>query len=175
MRRIMTKTGKIIGVTPDGGYQGKKGYIYTFQMTVQCPDGQVTGQIGSKSQTYPLVVGNDIMVEVTNTEHGVRLKKVNPQYAEQQPTTQQPPPQSPQRPAQGNKDRLIVAQVVYKSLAAMCGDIDVFDVWLMDRTNVFSRHVDVIMQTGLNIKQAPPPDYVGDDAPPPSDDDNIPF
>ena len=156
----MQKTGKITNITPDGGYQGSNGYIYTFQMTVQCSDGAFTGQIGSKSQVYPLGVGQDITVDFTNTEHGPRLKKVNPQYEGQaggQQRTQQPP-QRPQQPATGNKDRLIVAQVVYKALSAMCGpDINGFDVWLMDNTNVFNRHVDVIMQTGA--KTSPPEQY----------------
>ena len=78
----MNKTGTIEQIVPDGGYQGQKGYIHTFQMTVKCPDGTFTGQIGSKSAIYPLAIGQEISVEVTNTEHGVRFKKFNPQYAQ---------------------------------------------------------------------------------------------
>jgi len=80
----MTKTGQITQITPDGGYQSQRGYIYTFQMTIQCPDGTFTGQIGSKSQVYPLGIGETINVDVTSTQHGVRFKKFNPQYAQQQ-------------------------------------------------------------------------------------------
>ena len=78
----MNKTGTIEQIVPDGGYQGQKGYIHTFQMTVKCPDGTFTGQIGSKSAVYPMTIGQEISVEVTNTEHGVRFKKFNPQYAQ---------------------------------------------------------------------------------------------
>ena len=79
----MQKTGQITSITPDGGYQSQNGYINTFQMTITCPDGTYAGQIGSKSQTYPIAVGEQISVEVTNTEHGTRFKKFNPQYAGQ--------------------------------------------------------------------------------------------
>ncbi len=77
----MTKSGTITQIVPDGGYQCANGYINTFQMTIQCSDGTFVGQIGSKSQTYPIAVGQQISVEMTNTEHGVRFKKFNPQYA----------------------------------------------------------------------------------------------
>lgn len=76
----MQVTGKIINIQPDGGYSGQHGYINCFQMTVQGPDGQITGQIGSKSQTYPKAVGQEITVEVTNGQHGTRLKNINPQH-----------------------------------------------------------------------------------------------
>ncbi len=79
----MQKTGTIAQIVPDGGYQSQRGYIYTFQMTIQCPDGTFEGQIGSKSEQYPLSVGQEIIVDMTNTQHGVRFKKINPQYAGQ--------------------------------------------------------------------------------------------
>ena len=78
----MQKTGKIINVVSAGGYESTNGYIYTFQMTIQCPDGQVVGEIGSKSQMYPKGIGEEITIETTNTAHGVRFKKINPQYAQ---------------------------------------------------------------------------------------------
>lgn len=78
----MQKTGKITQTVPSGGYQGRNGYINTFQMTLQCPDGAFTGEIGSKSAIYPIAIGQEISVEVTNTEHGVRFVKFNPQYTQ---------------------------------------------------------------------------------------------
>ena len=94
----MNKTGEIVQITRDGGYQSQNGFVNTFQMTIQCQDGTFTGQIGSKSQVYPMAVGQQINVEVTNTEHGVRFKKFNPQYAPQQAT--QNTPQGSQATAQ---------------------------------------------------------------------------
>ncbi len=96
----MTKTGQIVQIVSDGGYQGQNGYINTFQMTIQCPDGTFTGQIGSKSGIYPMNSGETINVEVTNTQHGVRFKKFNPQYAQVNQTTAPQAAQPPQRASQ---------------------------------------------------------------------------
>lgn len=78
----MQITGNITNIVPDGGYDSQGGYIHTFQMTVQGPNGPVTGQIGSKSTVYPMQVGEEIIVDMTNGQHGPRLKKVNPKYAQ---------------------------------------------------------------------------------------------
>lgn len=106
----MQKNGTITQLVPDGGYQSQNGYINTFQMSIQCPDGLVTGQIGSKTQNYPLGVGSQISVEMTETEHGTRFKKFNAQYAGQQqnqPQQQPPPPtqQAAPQPAPASIDR----------------------------------------------------------------------
>ena len=78
----MQKTGKIINIVTAGSYQSQRNEtIHTFEMTIQCLDGTFTGEIGSKTQIYPKQIGEEICVEVTNTEHGVRFKKINPQYA----------------------------------------------------------------------------------------------
>ncbi len=79
----MNKTGQIVQITPAGGYQSQNGYINTFQMTLQCPDGTFTGEIGAKSQQYPMNVGDTINVTVTNDQYGMKFKKFNPQYAGQ--------------------------------------------------------------------------------------------
>lgn len=88
----MQKTGIIKHINPDGGYNSQNGYINTFQMTIECPDGTFTGQIGAKSATYPMNVGDEINVEAASGQHGMRFKKFNPQYANQ--NTQQPPQQA---------------------------------------------------------------------------------
>lgn len=82
----MQVTGTIRSIVPTqaGGYQSQNGYIYTFDMVVDSPQGTYNGEIGAKSQMYPLGPGQPITVEVTETQHGPRLKKVNPQYAGQQ-------------------------------------------------------------------------------------------
>ena len=77
-------SGTITNVVPDGGYQSQNGYVYTFQMAIQGPNNSLTGQIGSKSEVYPIPVGQPITVEATDTQYGMRFKKQqNPQYAGQ--------------------------------------------------------------------------------------------
>ncbi len=97
--------GTITSIVPDGGYDSRNGPVYTFQMTIQTNGGeQITAQIGSKTQIYPIAVGQPIAVELTNTQHGPRFKKFNPQYAQQgqqQQQASQNPQQAPQQPAQG--------------------------------------------------------------------------
>lgn len=98
----MRVQGTIQSIVPDGGYQGTNGYINTFQMTVQSQDGNFTGQIGSKSQNYPANVGDEIIIEVTNSDYGPRFKKINPQYQQQnnQGGQQQQPQGQRQHPQQ---------------------------------------------------------------------------
>jgi hypothetical protein len=84
----MQLNGTIQNIVPDGGYQSQNGYINTFQMSVNTPTGLFTGQIGSKSQIYPLAIGQPILVEMTETQNGVRFKKVNPKFANQAPQGQ---------------------------------------------------------------------------------------
>jgi len=78
------KTGIIKAIQPDGGYQSRNGYIYQYQMTIEVQgEGQVTGEIGSKSDPYPMLVGDEINVEITNHDKartGKKFKKINPQY-----------------------------------------------------------------------------------------------
>ncbi|KKN07448.1 hypothetical protein LCGC14_1066740 [marine sediment metagenome] len=80
----MTKTGiiKQIQKTQTGGYQSKQGWIYTFIVTIQTNEGQVTGEIGAKTEQYPLGVDNEINFTFTKDEYGYKFKKVNPQYAQ---------------------------------------------------------------------------------------------
>lgn len=96
----MQKTGTIVQVVPTqrGGYSSQNGYIYTFDMTIDCPDGQFTGEIGSKAQMYPKGNGEEITVEMTQGQYGPRFRAINPQYAGQQ---QNRPPQ--RRQPQTNK------------------------------------------------------------------------
>lgn len=111
----MQKTGIIQSITPDGGYSGQNGYINTFQMIIQAGNETIQGQIGAKTNVYPLAVGAEISVNVENTQNGVRLRKFNPQYEQQNqqqgqhqqaPPTQPhtPSPQQQQRPPQQGRD-----------------------------------------------------------------------
>jgi hypothetical protein len=76
----MQKTGQITHIVKKGGYPSQGGYIHTFNMTVQFPDGEDTGEIGSKSEQYPMQRGDEITVEISDTQYGRRFKKVNPGY-----------------------------------------------------------------------------------------------
>lgn len=155
-------------------------------ITIQTPSGSVTGRIGSK-QGYVAGGQISVMVEQKQGDSGPYnyFKKFNPQYGgadatpqggqwtppQGQPSAPQNRPQAPSRPPQGNKDRLIVAQVVYKALAAIGRDsLGGFDVWLMGNQLVFKRHVDLIMQIGAG--ETPQIPIAADGTP---IDDDIPF
>lgn len=170
----MDKTGQILNVVPTqaGGYHSQNGWIYTFNMTIQFPDGATTGEIGAKTEQYPLAAGEQISVQITNSQNGVKFKKFNPQYAPQpQPQGGQ---QAPQRPAQAtnapatSKDRLIVTQVVFKAMAAAGGVNE----------QLLEANVNMIMRVGSGQKPESfeqkyniQPDPVNDNAPLPTDDD----
>ena len=125
----MQITGQIVQLAPttEGGYTLQDGgYIYTFMMTVRGNNGDVTGEIGTKSQQYPLNIGDEIIVEVKNTKFGTKLKKINPGYGQPQanngPAYQAPMNNAPPRPAppQQRSDStgmLIIAQVAAKITA----------------------------------------------------------
>lgn len=109
----MQYQGTIASVIPDGGYQSQNGWIYRFNMTINSQNGPVTGEIGSKTEFYPLQQGEQIVVTSTNDSHGTKFKKVNPGYQQQQPPqqgnqagyqpqNQQVPPQPQQQPPQQN-------------------------------------------------------------------------
>ena len=88
---------------------------------------------------------------------------INPQIL---PINPQPSQQAPSQPAQGqkfaqpapkatnNKDRLIVAQVVYKELSAKFGNPNEFDLWLVENALIMKRHADLIEQVGNNTLQS---------------------
>lgn len=68
-------TGRIVSIVPTDGYNGSHGWVYTFDMTIQGPNAQVTGEIGSKSTPYPLAVGQEITVNAEQTQHGLKFKR----------------------------------------------------------------------------------------------------
>ncbi len=171
----MQKTGTIINIQPDGGYQGQDGYINTFQMTIRCQDGEFTGQIGSKSQNYPIATGQQISVEVTNNVHGVRFKKFNPQYAQGgQQNTQQGSQRSPQgQKSQPDWDAIATGKVRH---GLVCAAVQSLQIKIETETDC-----EKWLQYVMHGRKAPPqqqsnanPDYVGDNPPPPVDE-IIPF
>lgn len=166
----MQVNGTIANIAPDGGYQSQNGWIFTFQMTIDTPQGQVVGRIGSKSEQYPMQGGEQITVEQSNKGYGNEFKKVNAQYAGQQGGQQQPRQQA-SHPAQGgaSKDRLIVTQVAYKALMEKSA---------CDEGNL-RQAVDMIMRVGENKpaqQQAPPQNQLPPQQEPPfNPTDDIPF
>ena len=87
----VTGTIRSVFATQEGGYNSQNGYIYTFDMAIDTPQGPMTGEIGSKSQPYPAAVGDPITVDVRQTDRGPKFKKINPQYAGQQQRQAQQP------------------------------------------------------------------------------------
>jgi len=98
----------------------------------------------------------------------------------------QPAQQGPQQAVQSpndNKDRVIVAQVAYKGLAevAAAAGSSVEDFLKLALGNHIKHITDKIMEAGgVPIPEEKPvykanPDYVGDDPPPPADNDPLPF
>ena len=179
----MNKTGQILTIVPtkEGGYNSSGGgWINTFNMTIQCPEGQITGVIGTKSQQYPMNAGDTINVTVTNSQKGVKFKRFKDGYApqpgqQQAPQGQQQPPQQARQatnaPA-GNKDRLIVTQVVFKAMAAET--LPVSEALLEAGVNMIMR-----VGSGQKPEQIPFDQFkqenpVSQDGPGPNEDD-IPF
>ena len=115
----MQLTGTITNIeaTQAGGYQGRSGYIYTFDMSINTQQGVITGEIGSKSQTYPIAVGQPITVEQLNRGRGVEFKKINPQYQGGQQGGQQAG-QRPNAPA-GSKDTIIAREAAGNALGRL--------------------------------------------------------
>lgn len=74
-------------------------------------------------------------------------KVINSQQGQQSPPSQQTQ-QAPKQTYPSNKDRLIVAQVVYKALCDKFGLLDDFDVWFAGNQKIFSRHIESIMRAG---------------------------
>ena len=78
------KTGIIKAIYPDGEFDTDYGHLYAYKMLIQFQgeQNQTEGGINSKSSPYPMGNGDEITVEIKNTQHGVKFKKVNPQYAQ---------------------------------------------------------------------------------------------
>ncbi len=75
------KTGIIKAIYDDGEFDTQYGHLYAYKMLIQF-DGeqnQTEGGINSKSHPYPGGNGDEITVEIQNTQHGVKFKRVNPQ------------------------------------------------------------------------------------------------
>lgn len=108
----MTLEGIINNIVSTGGYPGNFGYMYTFNMTIDCQGKFHTGEIKSKSEVYPVAIGQPITVLQSTDQHGVKFQKQNPQYENQDQQPPQPQPQAPQpqpqpqppRPAQAPND-----------------------------------------------------------------------
>lgn len=110
----MNLQGNITSIVPTGGYQGQSGHIFTFNMGIQTPQGAYMGQIGSKAEQYPANIGDPIMVEATQDQHGTKFKKINPKFASQHPQgspAARPPMQpSPQQAYQQNMQQRLKPQ-----------------------------------------------------------------
>ena len=124
--------------------------LFTAQVTIQTDAGPITGELGSKQPFDQTVcqgmIGQPIVVESTSSPHGMKFKKINPQYA---PTTdrpygQQPPPVSSSVPA--NKDIYIMRQCAAKVVAELSQVVDAaLDQQFADECNRLVKY----FQTGI--------------------------
>lgn len=129
--------GNITSIVPDNGYQSRQGYIYTFQMGIQTPMGVYEGQIGAKTQIYPLGIGQPIIVEIIQSDKGIRFKKINPQFAGQSPqrplqNTPKPLPQAKQPAPQqssGSGSNLTSFAMSYAKDLVVAGKVDILDMY----------------------------------------------
>ncbi len=161
---MQTLTGKIVSVQPtaEGGYQHPQGWINTFTMTIQGPNAQVTGEIGSKSTPYPSAVGQEITVEASQTQYGLKFKKINPQYSGGGGGQRQSSPEKEERIMRGNALNAIMSAANIMP--------DEIENYLMAGVNFIKSGV-----WGLSQQQVQPnPDY--EENPAPIDEhDEIPF
>ena len=116
--------GTIANIVPLGQYSGQNGLIYTFTMTINSQNGAITGEIGSKSNVYPMSIGESITVETRQDAHGTKFKKINPQY---QPVA---PPQAPQGPSQAAQSQNDTQTQILRQCAGKCAS------WLVAGTIV---------------------------------------
>lgn len=134
-------------------YTDPKWHNQYQNIVVDTVSGDMTGRIGCKKPYTQQDIGSQGQwecVQDTNAQGAYnKFKKYNPQYPDQAtPQQSQQAPQQPKTPP-SNKDRLIVAQVVYKELSSKFADVEEFDIWIMgDGHNVLSRHIDSIMLLG---------------------------
>jgi len=186
--------------TQQGGYQSQGGYVYTYMMTINTQNGPVTGEVGSKSNPYPSQIGEQIIVESTTNQHGVKFKKVNPQYQNQgqsQGGYQQPQQQRHQQqratqqqqplPGPDATGRMIIAQVSAKIVAELMVGTELRFNSTVDMQNAINDWFTAIINVGSgNIPAPPRQSYGGNQVPnqysdqysqdePPITDDTIPY
>jgi len=173
---MMLINGTLSGVRPPN-FTNRHGVQYQDIQITNVQGQKIVGQIGCKAPYTEQNIGEQgqwDLEQATNSKGNPynKLKKhYDTPYGSGQSFSQNAQ-QGVSHPAGANKDRLIVAQVVYKELAGMSQDLGDFDTWLMgDGKNVLKRHVDLIMQVGKGeqLRHQTEPD-----APEPPDDD-IPF
>ena len=177
----MNQTGRIQSIVPDGSYQGQHGKIWTHQMAILTADNQqYVGQIGSKTEVYPLAPGNEISVTITDGQHGRRFKKYDPQRVQQD---QQQAQQGTQQPAQGQNrgqasediknERIMRGNALNAVMSAMTISNVEMEGYLRAGYEWCKNGV-WVLGTRQSQGGQPNPQYVGDNPPPPVEDD-IPF
>ncbi|KKM95443.1 hypothetical protein LCGC14_1188140 [marine sediment metagenome] len=177
----MQVTGTIQSVfaTQEGGYQPNQGdYVYTFNMAIDTPQGPMNGVIGSKTQPYPMAPGQPITVDVRQTDHGPKFKKINPQYAGQQQGGQrQGPPQQqqPQQPNQPDWDEIAKGKVRHGLVCAgiQSGQLPANNIEVVD--SYLPYILTGKLPIGYNTTGGDPnPDY-NPNPQPPAPGDDVPF
>ena len=171
---------------PDGGYDSRNGYIYTFKMTINTPQGPMVGEIGSKQQNYPANMNDTITVEVTDSEYGPKFKKVNPQYSGQQGGGQQQHPQTQQGGRGGGKkdDKVQLYIIRQSSVRSAVEFYRATDGATEDNVLAFAAKIEEYVTNGkktAGVTQGQQQSYnqaglnYDPNQPPPATDDDIPF
>ncbi|KKK57231.1 hypothetical protein LCGC14_3056590 [marine sediment metagenome] len=119
------------------------------------------------------MIGQQIMGEQTNSEQGVRFKKVNPQYQNQQPA------QAPQQAAQGKRPDPARDLAIKRgnALNAVMSAMTISNVEMEGYLRAgyeWCKNGVWVLGTRQSQGGQPNPQYVGDNPPPPVEDD-IPF
>lgn len=96
------KQAKVKHLQGNGGYNSSHGYMYTHECTVEEADGTlITGEVASKGERPPYVIGDDIWYEIKTT---------HPQYGHKLKVTKTAPDQHvaprPAAPDKGGEDRI---------------------------------------------------------------------
>lgn len=168
---------------PKGTTDGRDYDFWSLFVVVGDKTDKIGVQLSAESE-FAVPVGSFVNIEKAQLQSYEKDGKTNLKLVGKLAVKpQQPAPQDAQqgvlRPAGGSKDRLIVAQVVYKAFAETLyqktpGE---FDVWLMGNQFVLKRHVDLIMQIGAGEIPQTGKQMAQEfkDSMPPAQDNDIPY
>ena len=110
------KTGIIKVIYDNGTFNSHGKLFYSYKMLIQFPNEQkqTEGEINSLSHPYPLGMDDEITVEASSGQHGLKFKKVNSEYAGQSGGGQTNPTARTTVQSNGNKDEMICRQTAGK-------------------------------------------------------------
>ena len=147
----MQITGQILNVAPrlkdeyPETFTTPNGQFFVFEMAIQQPGGPTVGQIYSKSPQYPLQIGEQITVDLVQDTHGLKFKRINPQYNQQPPQPgygQSPPgygqgyPPQPPPPQDNVQDRIQFAQALNLAVSEYVNE-QIIETQIKERARIY--------------------------------------